>query len=351
MSVIILFIFALVLFIYIFLDTYGKRLKGLPPGPPTLPIVGSMPFLHGEGLSNKLSNKSLEMYGDDFCSVWMGSRLIIIIQNFKLTRELFAKEECSARAGLIDGINNVRSYKGKILGIAATSGYEWQEQRRFSLKHLKDLGFGKQSLETYIQDEAKYVIDNFIMKAMDNHNGDVLMDGIFNVPIVNILWRIVASKRNDPTSTETKLFMQKLTRFFSRGPHPIQFIPYIQSYRPWTAQEKNAFSMKDMFRDQIIEHLREYNDSDEPRDFIDIYLRQIEIEKKEKGSHYGMETSTFHIEQLVTICLDFFSAGSETTSTTLTWAVMYLALYPSVQEICQLEVDRYIKGVYFFVKQ
>ena len=57
-----------------------------------------------------------------------------------------------------------------------------------------------------------------------------------------------------------------------------------------------------------------------------------------------METSNFHVEQLVTICLDFFVAGSETTSTTLTWAVMYMVLYPIVQQKCQEEIDANLQG-------
>ena len=38
------------------------------------------------------------------------------------------------------------------------------------------------------------------------------------------------------------------------------------------------------------------------------------------------------------MCLDFFQAGAETTSTTLLWAVMYMALNPDVQRKCQREI-------------
>ena len=37
--------------------------------------------------------------------------------------------------------------------------------------------------------------------------------------------------------------------------------------------------------------------------------------------------------------VDLFSAGSETTSTTLAWAVLYLILYPDVQEKVHREID------------
>merc|ERR1712141_220767 len=97
--------------------------------------------------------------------------------------------------------------------------------------------------------------------------------------------------------------------------------------------------MKEMFKQRIKEHQLEFNESDEPRDFIDVFLRQIELEKSEKGRGYNMDTSNFHIEQLTTTLLDFFAAGSETTSTTLMWAIMFMALYPKVQDKCQTEID------------
>ena len=77
---------------------------------------------------------------------------------------------------------------------------------------------------------------------------------------------------------------------------------------------------------------------------IDIYLNKIEDEQKKYGSEYSHEVSDFHIEQLVCICLDFFAAGSETTSTTLSWGLMYFALNKEVQRKFQQEIDEVLGG-------
>ncbi|XP_021056169.1 cytochrome P450 2J6-like isoform X4 [Mus pahari] len=59
--------------------------------------------------------------------------------------------------------------------------------------------------------------------------------------------------------------------------------------------------------------------------------------------HYpGKTTTSFNEENLICSTLDLFLAGTETTSTTLRWALLYMALYPEVQEKVQAEIDQVI---------
>ena len=81
--------------------------------------------------------------------------------------------------------------------------------------------------------------------------------------------------------------------------------------------------LRDAFMESIEEH-EESLDEQEPRDLIDNYLLEI---KKGRPS--------FDKKQLVISIVDLFAAGSETSSTTLRWAVMFLILYPAVQRRCQ----------------
>ena len=40
----------------------------------------------------------------------------------------------------------------------------------------------------------------------------------------------------------------------------------------------------------------------------------------------------FDTVQLTSLCLDLFAAGSDTSFSTLSWALLHLALHPAVQD-------------------
>ena len=155
----ILYIVAALLAIFLLIAKQRTSKYKLPPGPPALPIVGSLPFLEGKGMVGKLIHPSLEKYGKDFCSVWIGNRLTVVIQDVALSRDLLAREEFSARVAIASPEVNVRGYKNRMLGIIESSGGMWQQQRRFALKHLRDFGFGKNNLDAAIQEKAEYFIE------------------------------------------------------------------------------------------------------------------------------------------------------------------------------------------------
>ncbi|XP_029905578.1 cytochrome P450 2J2-like [Myripristis murdjan] len=85
---------------------------------------------------------------------------------------------------------------------------------------------------------------------------------------------------------------------------------------------------------EIQKHQEEWNPED-PQDYIDTYL--AEIEKRKGDPHAGFNTET------LTICtLDLFEAGTETAATTLRWALVFMMNYPEIQEKVQAEIDRVI---------
>ena len=73
-------------------------------------------------------------------------------------------------------------------------GSDWKEQRRFALKHLRDFGLGKSSMEDIVRDEFEALADH--MRTLAD-GGEVDTHLFFNLSIMNVLWRIVSGKRCD----------------------------------------------------------------------------------------------------------------------------------------------------------
>jgi hypothetical protein len=56
-----------------------------------------------------------------------------------------------------------------ILDFGISSGSQWREQRRFALHELRNLGFGKTSMEDHIIDEI-----NYLTKEIDKTDGNAV---------------------------------------------------------------------------------------------------------------------------------------------------------------------------------
>ena len=82
-------------------------------------------------------------------------------------------------------------FKGLIHGC----GNLWKSTRRFTIRNLRDYGYGKkESLEGFAQDEIgeiKQTLDRLVSKE----NGIFKPDKFFDIPFVNIIWALVTGSR------------------------------------------------------------------------------------------------------------------------------------------------------------
>ena len=316
----------LILFVLWLIYRWFQRRK-LPPGPPSVPILGVLPFVSKRG-SNLFSDPDMEQKYGSIIKLEFNGKIFIVLNDFKTVKQLFNQDFLSARPSNYF-LNNVRGHGQEDTGIIYSSGSYWSAHRRFALKSLRDFGFGKNTLDNVIHDEANELYGDMLKES--EANGEVCISTTFNVAIVNVLWQIVASKRFDPDAEETKDYMEKLNRFFRGGNlHIYMFMEFLRPFGPYTKSDYLNFELKDMFRKTIKAHLEDHDPDAPPRDFIDVYLTEMK-----RGND-----PTFDIEQLVVICLDFFQAGAETSSTTLMWAVKYMTMHQDVQEKCQKEIDK-----------
>jgi methyl farnesoate epoxidase / farnesoate epoxidase len=96
----------------------------------------------------------------------------------------------------------------------------WKNQRRFTLRHLRDFGFGKQKMDEYIHEEVYSLFDaiNLMTQKQSDHR-EVGLDPLTIMPAVaiNTLWYIIAGTKHD-MEDENFLNLTKLVlKFFRLG--------------------------------------------------------------------------------------------------------------------------------------
>ncbi|XP_027457800.2 cytochrome P450 2J2 [Zalophus californianus] len=221
-------------------------------------------------------------------------------------------------------------------GLIMSSGQTWKEQRRFTLATLRNFGLGRKSLEERVQEEAHHLI-----QAVEEENGQPFNPRFkMNNAVSNIICSITFGKRfeyEDEQFQELLRWLDDVTCLEASVRCQLYNIcPWIMKFLPGPHQTlfSNWEKLKLFIAHMTENHRRDWNPA-EPRDFIDAYLREMEKNR-------GNATSSFHEENLIYSTLDLFFAGTETTSTTLHWGLLYLALNPEIQEKVHAEIDRVI---------
>ncbi|NXR66617.1 CP2CE protein, partial [Rhadina sibilatrix] len=293
--------------------------RGFPPGPIPFPIIGSVWWINFRADHRSLK-KLAETYGN-ICTLWMGHRPMVVLYGFHAVKNGLTSNSEDVSGRLQTYIFN-RMADGK--GILVSNGLIWKQQRHFGIETLRKLGMGNKGMERGIQTEARYLVEFFRDKEGE------AVDPSFPIvhAVSNVICAVVFGHR---FSLEDKTFRQLIRAFNRIVEFGNSHTYYISEVFPWLGEHLPALCRARFSRDfvrsfvrQEIKKHREKGRIDEPEDFIDCYLKQIEKTK-------NTPNSTFDEGNMVQSVFDLFLGGSETTATTLRWALLFMLVYPDVQ--------------------
>ncbi|CAL4114072.1 unnamed protein product, partial [Meganyctiphanes norvegica] len=316
-----------------FLVKVSRPPTGLPPGLWGLPFIGSIPdtsvpfteYIHGLA----------KRYGDIFY-LKAGSRLMFFISDFDMAKTAYSGHDAVDRPDMFT--LQVFSYF-KPYGIITSNGELWQSNKRSSLRYLRDFGMGKTSLQDIIQYEAAALIKDlhqFVGKPTK-------LSWNLNVSILNILWKIVADRRFEVTDKRIQNFANLIDANVDIMSGPIALLDICPSLIPLLPTFLKNKWMKldvlkqnrDLFYEYIMEEVENHRNSvdpENPRDLIDSFLIEMKEKMNDNENFLNLSILIAHL----------FVAGSDTTSNTIRWTVLYMALYPHVQKRVQEEIDNVV---------
>ncbi|NXL67418.1 CP2CE protein, partial [Chordeiles acutipennis] len=294
--------------------------RGFPPGPTPFPIIGSIwriNFRADHGSLKKLA----KIYGN-ICTLWLGHKPMVVLYGFQAVKDGLTTNSEDVSGRLQTYVFN-RMANGK--GILVSNGLVWKHQRHFAIGTLRKLGIRNKGMECGIQTEAHYLVEFF--KDKDGRAVDPSFPIVHAVS--NVICAVVFGHR---FSLEDKTFRQLIEAYNCIVAFGNSYFYYMCEIFPWTTARlpgpahKALFScdfVRSFIRQEIKSH-RERGTTDKPEDFIDFYLDQIEKTK-------NIPNSTFDEDNMVQSVFDLFLGGSETTATTLRWALLYMVVYPDIQ--------------------
>ncbi|KFU86611.1 Cytochrome P450 2J2 [Chaetura pelagica] len=303
-----------------------RKPKNFPPSPLRLPFVGHLYLMNFRDPVSSVQ-KLTDKYGDIF-STQMGSMTSVCVSGLRLIKEVLVNQG----ENFLDRPEvPIDAEVFSTIGLISSNGHLWKQQRRFTLGTLRNFGLGKRSLEERIQEECQFLVDVF----RDEQGSPFDPRFKINNAVSNIICSLTFGQRFDYHDEDfqkllwlmddtVRLHGTVMSQLYNTFPSIIKFLP---------GSHQNIFKnwmwMKNFVQERVDKHKEDWNPS-ECRDFIDSYLQEI---AKDNGS------GSFQEKNLVACALDLLFAGTETTSTTLRWALLYMAMHPEIQARVHAEID------------
>ncbi|KAL4223490.1 hypothetical protein ACF0H5_016961 [Mactra antiquata] len=286
-----------------------------------------------DAIFNRLSSydaifNELSSYDAIFNRLYCGSTMIVMLNGYDAIHEAFTKQSeiFTDRPQLFAPLIGV----SKGTGLTYNSGRPWKSLRRFTLQALRDFGVGKLTLEERIREEI-IVLTNIIKESKCS---PIRVKPFLLSAATNIICSVMFGARFDYDDTKFVELVEVLEGIFKlNAPFAKEnFFPITRTWpsgRELIRKRTAAIERVKRYLSETIEEHQASFDSENIRDFIDLYI---------KASKDDSEPELFTESNVYKIIVDLFLAGGETTGTSLDWSLLYMMMYPDIQERCYNEI-------------
>ncbi|XP_076886456.1 cytochrome P450 76T24-like [Bidens hawaiensis] len=336
-------------FLFSFLVTYyaititisgGRRNSRLPPGPYRLPIIGNL--LHLGNKPHHSLAKLSKRYGP-LMSLKLGTRTTIVVSSPDIAKEFFQTHDHSFSSRSVPNATRIVDHNRYSI-VFLPVGDQWRRLRRLSKEYI----FSMQRLdasEPLRQKKVKELIDH-VNRCCTSEKA-VKIGGLAFTTSLNVLSNLMFSRDcaqyDSLSSQEFKDNVWALLEIAGK-PNIADFFPVLKSFDPQGLVHRgNVYGKKLMtIFDRIIDQrlqarLTSMTNNDEARltsmtnnDVLDLLLNQ-------------MDESSFNRNDIRHLFYALFIAGTDTTSSTLEWAMTELIHNPNKLETARAEIIKLMK--------
>ncbi|KAI0516618.1 hypothetical protein KFK09_009295 [Dendrobium nobile] len=333
-----IFVFLFVTFIFAFIrllsGNHRRRVHGrLPPGPKGWPIIGNLPQL---GPKPHQTLHALSKTFGPILSLRFGSVDVVVASSSAAASQFLRTQDANfSNRPPNSGAEHV-AYNYQDL-VFAPYGARWRMLRRLCALHL----FSSKAMEDF-RDVRGGEVEQLVRELAKKAGEAVDVGGEVNTCATNALTRATVGRRvfggkdereGAEEFKEMVVELMKLAGVFNIG----DFVPGLAwlDLQGVVKKMKKLHGRFDEFFDGIIAEHREAEekaDSDGKRSD----MLSILIGLKEEAGGEGIKLTDTDIKALL---LNLFTAGTDTTSSTVEWALAELIRHPNLLKQAQIELD------------
>ncbi|KAJ0587810.1 putative cytochrome P450 [Helianthus annuus] len=308
---------------------FQSKTRPLPPGPPGLPIIGNLHQLDTSDLSDYLWRLS-KRYGP-LMSLRLGHVQTLVVSSAKMAKEIMKTNDlvfCTRPA--LTGQKKL-SYDNKDIALSPYNEY-WRQMRKICTLHLfsmKQVNSFRSVREEEVFDMIDRIKTQSSMKQVVNLSDDAM------VLTSNIICRVGFGKRPSAYNNRkdgTRMFelmsefQEVLTNFYYRDHFPL--MGWLDELNGSIARLEKLFKDLDEFYQEVIdEHLNQNQQNKIQDDMVDILLKLKQ--------DYANDLTFDHVKGIL---MDILSGGTETSASTVVWAMTLLIKNPDSLNKAQQEV-------------
>nr|XP_043637495.1 cytochrome P450 71A1-like [Erigeron canadensis] len=333
---------ALILFIVSLLSKFrtspSKTLRPLPPGPPGLPIIGNLHQLDSTSDLPDYLWRLSRHYGP-LMSLRLGFVQTLVVSSAEMAKEVLkTKDSIFCNRPSLTGQKTL-SYNNKDIAFSPYSDY-WRQMRKTCTLHL--FSIKQVNSFRYVREEEVFEMINTIKTRLSTKK-IVNLSEIVMILTSNIISRVAFGKRQssyDDEQEEVSRFHELLlecqallVNFYYRDHFPL--MGWLDKLNGSIARLEKAFNNMDEIYEQLIdEHLNRSRSNKMPNNMVDTLL-----ELKQDYSDSSVDLTFDHIKAVL---MNILLGGTETSASTVIWAMTLLMKNPESLKKVQQEVRNVI---------
>ena len=283
--------------------------------------------MRGQVFHETLSNLA-EQYGDVF-SIQLGTQLTIVLSSRDVIHQAYVKmsRQFSNRPDLPSFIISARGLQGIFF---ANLGDQYKHNKAMNHRAMQKLFLNKSYMDLLLNIEVEKMITLFDNHMFEKRAFCPMSEFGYIVP--SVMMSFMFGENHSYESPELLSYIECTQKAIENIKTHKDFLNYkiLQVLPNELSVVEKCTKIND---DMILKKLKSFQTCDVKNPcLLSLYFENYHRDLREEP------LTNVEILELGRTCSDMLAAGFETTTASLSWAVMYLIKYPQVLELCRKEI-------------